>query len=117
MKKILLILLGIFLIVPSTVSANYLVSYHNYGVTEEEKKLMEQEQEDKRNFFEELEYRFIEKTDRDMVDYTILTILIVAIVMVIIFLNKKTYIVVKSNTVFEEEPVKITDTIDDKKND
>lgn len=101
-KRILLFLLGLFLIVPKNVNAEYLVSHISYGVTEKEQHLIEEEKV-KRNIFEELEYRFTEKEERDTVDYTILTVLIVTIVIVIILLNKKTYIVFHETSVFEAE--------------
>ncbi len=103
-KKFLLFLITFILIIPVTVKADYLVSYHSYGVTEQEKKLMEEEASVKRSFFQELKYRMIEKDTRDSVDYVILFILIALILTVIVALNKKTYVIPSSAGVFEEEP-------------
>lgn len=103
-KRILLLLLGLFLIIPKNVNAEYLVSHISYGVTEKEQHLIEEEKV-KRNIFEELEYRFTEKEERDTVDYTILTVLIVAMVIVIILLNKKSYIIFRETNVFEDETI------------
>ncbi len=103
-RKILLLVIGLFLMMPKNINAEYLVSYHSYGVTAKEQQLIEEEKT-KRNIFEELEYRFTEKDEYDMVDYTILTFLIVAMVVVIILLNKKTYIVFSNPSVFENETI------------
>lgn len=101
-KKILLLAIGLFLMIPKNINAEYLVSYHSYGVTVKEQQLIEEEKT-KRNIFEELEYRFTEKDEYDTIDYTILTGLIVSVVIVIILLNKKTYIVFPEPSVFEKE--------------
>lgn len=103
-KKILLLAIGLFLMIPKNINAEYLVSYHSYGVTVKEQQLIEEEKT-KRNIFEELEYRFTEKDEYDTIDYTILTGLIVSVVIVIILLNKKTYIVFPEPPVFEKEIV------------
>lgn len=103
-KKILLLFIGLFLMVPKSANAEYLVSHLSYGVTEKEQKLIEEEQA-KRNIVGELNYRFTEKDERDTIDYTILTILILAMVIVIILLNKKTYVVFRETSVFEDETI------------
>jgi hypothetical protein len=98
MKKWFLILIMVLAIVPTGVKA---VSYHSYGVSDEEKVLMEEEKkEEKKNFFDDLAYRFLEKDTHDAVDYVYLGILIVLMIVVITLLNKKTYIYPTSSTVF-----------------
>lgn len=98
--KILLLIVSLFLIVPS-VSA---VSYHNYGVTENEQKLIEEENKNENNsILEQLEDRFIDNDERDIYDYTILTCVILFMIVVIAFLNKKTYVTFKEQSVFEIE--------------
>lgn len=110
-NKILFLVVGLFLLMPSKANAfnyntNYLVSYHNYGVTEEEQQLnLEEtkETEEKRNIIEELIYRFTEKEEKDAIDYLLLGILITLMVVVIVLLNKKTYVVKREISVFEED--------------
>lgn len=103
-KKIIIILTLMFILIPGRVNANYLVSYHSYGVTNEEKQLMnEANKETAKNVFEEFEYRMFEKEDYDSVDYLILATIITLMVIVIVLLNKKTYLVPSSNYVFLEE--------------
>lgn len=103
-KTFLLLLIGVLFLIPRGVSATYLVSYHSYGVTEEEKQLMDEEKQEKRNIFQELEYRMIEKDTRDAVDYLILFVLFGMMVMVIIALNKKPYVIPGNTNIFLEEP-------------
>ena len=68
---------------------------------------MEQES-NKRNLVEELDYRFTEKETKDVVDYIILIAIIICMLAIIIALNKKTYVVKVNNSVFDDEPIKIT---------
>lgn len=101
MKKYFLLLIMVLILVPTGVKA---VSYHSYGVSTEEKVLMEEEKkEEKRNFFDDLQYRFTEKDTHDAVDYIYLCIIIILMVVVITLLNKKTYIYPTSDTVFIEQ--------------
>lgn len=103
MKKILLLfLVGLLLIVPTGVSA---VSYHSYGVTEEEKQLMAEDSRPHDNIFSKLYYRMVEKDTKDAVDYMILAVIIVLMVLVIVALNKKTYVIPGNIAVFEEEQI------------
>lgn len=100
-KKIILFLVGLFLLTPS---ANA-VSYHTYGVTQKEQQLIEKEQNSKNNFLDDLEYRFIEKDTYDSVDYVILGVIISLMLVIIVFLNKKTYVIFSEQSVFEKESV------------
>ncbi len=105
MKKIFLILLvGLILIIPSRASA---VSYHSYGVTEEEMQLME-EDVPQDNIFDELYYRLVLKDTRDAVDYIILGVIIVLMLVVLVALNKKTYVIPGNVGVFEEDSIDVT---------
>lgn len=110
MKKFLtLIIAGIILLLPTRASA---VAYHSYGVTSEEKELAAIQEVETRSFFEELEYRMLEKDENyDTTDYTILAVIIILILIVIVELNKKTYIV-KTGTVFEEPEVNEEETFE-----
>ena len=98
------------MLVPTGVKA---VSYHSYGVSSEEKVLMEEEKEEKRNFFEDIEYRFLEKDTHDAVDYVYLAIIIILMVVVITLLNKKTYIYPTSQSVFIENTSQEEDITED----
>lgn len=100
MKKFLtLFIAGLILLLPTRANA---VAYHSYGVTSEEKELVVAQEVETRSFFEELEYRMLEKDENyDFTDYLILAVIIILILVVIVELNKKTYIV-RKGTVFEE---------------
>lgn len=103
MKKLfILIIIGLILLLPTKADA---VAYHSYGVTSEEKELVVAQEVEKKNFFEEIEYRMLYKDeDYDSADYAILAIIVILIGIVIVELNRKTYVVVKG-TVFEEPKV------------
>lgn len=108
-KKMMLFLIGLVLIIPNRVQANFLVSYHSYGVTTEEKQLIAEEKQEEnkpgRNIIAELKYRLFEKDTRDAVDYIILATLFSLMVLVIIALNKHSYVLVGNSDVFEREKV------------
>lgn len=114
MKRILLFLVGIILIIPTSVKANYLVSYHNYGVTSAEERLIEEEASEERNVFEELYYRIVIKDTRDVVDYVILGTIIFLMLATIIVSNKRTYVIPGSAGVFLDNE---TDNVDIRKID
>lgn len=97
-NKILIFIISLFLIIPS-VNAE---TYHNYGVTKNEERLIKEE-ENSRNFVNDLKYRFIEKDTYDSIDYTYLSIIILLMVIIIIVLNKKTYVYFRDQSVFEDE--------------
>lgn len=97
-NKILLLVISLFLTIPNVKAINY----HNYGVTKNEEKLIEAEEKN-RSFINDLEYRFIEKDDHDTLDYTYLTIIILLMTIIIIALNKKTYVTFRDQSVFEDE--------------
>lgn len=99
MKRKLLFIIVSLIFVISNVNA---VSYHNYGVTKNEEKLIEEE-EKHRSFLNDLKYRFIEKDTPDTLDYTYLTIIILIMTIIIIVLNKKTYVTFRDQSVFEDE--------------
>ena len=99
MKKILLFIIALFLLLP-TVNAT---EYYNYGVTAHEQELIEEENSSKRNVFEDLKYRFVEKDTHDVYDYTLLSIVIFLMIIIIVFLNKKTYVTFSEQSVFEKE--------------
>ena len=103
MKKILLFLVGLMIIIPTTVKANYLLSYHNYGVTSEEEKLILEEEEEERSVFDEVYYRLVLKDTRDAVDYVILGTIIFLMLVTIILSNKKSYVLPGNTSVFLED--------------
>lgn len=102
MKKTLLFLVGLMIIIPTTVKANYLLSYHNYGVTSEEEKLILEEEEE-RSVFDEVYYRLVLKDTRDAVDYVILGTIIFLMLVTIILSNKKSYVLPGNTSVFLED--------------
>ncbi len=119
--KFLALLLFIFL--SMTCNNVYASEYHSYGVTDTEKHLIEEEKAGKKNIISELEYRFLEKEDKDAVDYAIFIGLWVALGITITYLNKKSYIIkyekiedVSKNNVKSETKTKEVKTIKEKKN-
>ncbi len=103
MKKILLMVVSMMIIIPTTVKADYLVSYHNYGVTSAEEALIEEEEAEERNVFEELYYRVVMKDTRDAVDYVILGTIIFLMLVTIVVSNKKSYVIPGNTGVFLED--------------
>ena len=103
MKKILLMVVSMMIIIPTTVKADYLVSYHNYGVTSAEETLIEEEEAEERNVFEELYYRVVMKDTRDAVDYVILGTIIFLMLVTIVVSNKKSYVIPGNTGVFLED--------------
>ena len=83
----------LFLFISITCNNVYASEYHSYGVTDTEKHLIEEEKAGKKNIISELEYRFLEKEDKDAVDYAIFVGLWVALGITITYLNKKSYII------------------------
>ncbi len=119
--KFLALLLFIFL--SMTCNNVYASEYHSYGVTDTEKHLIEEEKAGKKNIISELEYRFLEKEDKDAVDYAIFIGLWVALGITITYLNKKSYIIkyekiedVSKNNVKSETKTKEVKAIKEKKN-
>ncbi len=107
MKKILFLFVLLILLIPNGAQADYLASYHSYGVTEEEKELMAQEESVDRGLIDELVYRMVEKDTRDAVDYVILATIITLMVIVIILMNRRVYVIPGGTSVFaDEEPKK-----------
>ena len=118
--KFLALLLFIFL--SMTCNNVYASEYHSYGVTDTEKHLIEEEKAGKKNIISELEYRFLEKEDKDAVDYAIFIGLWVALGITITYLNKKSYIIkyekiedVSKNNVKSETKTKEVKAIKEKK--
>lgn len=119
--KFLALLLFIFL--SMTCNNVYASEYHSYGVTDTEKHLIEEEKAGKKNIISELEYRFLEKEDKDAVDYAIFIGLWGALGITITYLNKKSYIIkyekiedVSKNNVKSETKTKEVKAIKEKKN-
>ena len=119
--KFLALLLFIFL--SMTCNNVYASEYHSYGVTDTEKHLIEEEKAGKKNIISELEYRFLEKEDKDAVDYAIFIGLWVALGITITYLNKKSYIIkyekiedVSKNNVKSETKTNEVKAIKEKKN-
>lgn len=99
MKKILFVIVCLFVLIPvCSASENY-----TYGVSKKEKELIQEEKKNDRGFFEDLRYRFTEKETHDSYDYFLLSLIIISIVIVVIFLNKKTVITLKEESVFSKE--------------
>lgn len=96
-KKLLFIIVSIMFLIPSVSATNY-----QYGVSKNERKLIEEEEKHK-SFIKDLSYRFVEKENHDTLDYTYLFIVIGLMIIVIIFLNKKTYVSFRDNSIFEDE--------------
>ena len=113
----------LFLFISITCNNVYASEYHSYGVTDTEKHLIEEEKAGKKNIISELEYRFLEKEDKDTIDYSIFIGLWVALGITITYLNKKSYIikyekieVVSKNNVKSETKTKEVKAIKEKKN-
>ena len=96
-KKLLFIIVSIMFLIPSVSATNY-----RYGVSKNEEKLIEEEEKHK-SFIKDLSYRFVEKEDHDALDYTYLFIVMGLMVIVITFLNKKTYVSFRDHSIFEDE--------------
>lgn len=84
-------------LIPSVSAANY-----RYGVSKNEEKLIEEEEKHK-SFIKDLSYRFVEKDEHDTLDYTYLFIVIILMTIVIVFLNKKTYVSFRDQSIFDDE--------------
>ena len=97
MKKVLVIIIGLFLLLPNV----YAIEEHNYGVTQHEQQLINKEKAEKRTIFEDLKYKFIDNDKYDNYVYLILGIVIITILIILVIKKIKSSKSIEEESVFE----------------